>query len=171
MRRRSGWRRGSKAPWMRRMAGGQLRYTADERLCGGFDRRHAVHAVGAGGVRGWIGVAGGGGSLWNAGLSDGAADRASLESGWRWVRASGRSSRLCCGRVFCWLWPEWRWGCPRVAAVTRAIRELLYGVRPLDGVTLLGVVASGGGNSADAPAVCRRGGRRGSIHRYRLRSE
>jgi ABC-type antimicrobial peptide transport system permease subunit len=27
-----------------------------------------------------------------------------------------------------------------VAAVTRAIRELLYGVRPLDGVTLVGVV-------------------------------
>ena len=28
----------------------------------------------------------------------------------------------------------------RTAAVTRAIRELLYGVQPLDGVTLAGVV-------------------------------
>jgi predicted permease len=40
-----------------------------------------------------------------------------------------------------------------VAAITRAIRELLYGVRPLDGVTLVGVIALVGTVALGAASV------------------
>jgi len=54
------------ARWMRRMAGGLRPISGDERVCGGFDRRHAVRPVRARGVRCGVGAAGGGGALWNA---------------------------------------------------------------------------------------------------------
>ena len=51
-----------------------VRHSADERLRVGFHRRHAVHPVRPGSVRGSVGAIGGRGPLWNARVPDSTAD-------------------------------------------------------------------------------------------------